>query len=106
MMYKSFQSIFEIKFWNTVFLWQFYLSGIFKVTNYLSQSEIAHNVMFAKGKNFDETIEKNTLRVYIWPRQKFIGSKDDNKKITFQLAICELSGHLVIKGKLLSNSFI
>ena len=76
----------------------FSFSNIFKVTNYLSQNEIAHNVMFAKGKNFDESIEKSTLRVFIWPRQKFIGSKDENKRITFQLAICELSGHLVIKG--------
>lgn len=59
--------------------------------------------MIVKGNDLDILKQKSTLRVVIWPRKAHLGSKDDNQQITFQLAICELSGHIVIKGKLITN---
>ncbi len=43
------------------------------VTCCLTKNEIAHNVMIAKGDNFDEKFTSKTLRVVIWPRKAFVG---------------------------------
>ncbi|KAJ8308382.1 hypothetical protein KUTeg_013256 [Tegillarca granosa] len=69
---------------------------LFKVTNYFQESEIAHNFFMTKGTVFGEEkmSDKRTVRVYVWPRKKYIGIKDE---AAFNVATVELAGHLPIK---------
>lgn len=67
---------------------------IYKVTQYLSEHEIAHNMFLTYGESFDSQSPEPTVRVYLWPRKKFIGIKEE---AAFNVAVVELGGHLPIK---------
>ncbi|XP_069118009.1 GDP-D-glucose phosphorylase 1-like [Argopecten irradians] len=69
---------------------------IFLVANYLQKSEIAHNLFITRGTVFgeDRSSRKRTVRLYLWPRKKFIGVKSE---ACFNVAVVELAGHLPIK---------
>lgn len=45
------------------------------MTNYMQQNEIAHNVFFTRGSTLEPKDDdpQTTIRVYIWPRKKFLG---------------------------------
>jgi hypothetical protein len=54
-----------------------------------------------RGSNLsDKESQHETVRAFIWPRKSYTGAKDEDKSMKFHLAICELSGHIVIRGKL------
>ncbi|XP_022333297.2 GDP-D-glucose phosphorylase 1-like [Crassostrea virginica] len=67
---------------------------VYKVANYLSENEVAHNLFMTYGKSFDSQSSESTVRVYLWPRKKFIGIKEE---AAFNVAVVELGGHLPIK---------
>ncbi|BFZ12234.1 hypothetical protein BsWGS_15273 [Bradybaena similaris] len=67
-----------------------------RISSYFQESDIAHNVFLTRGCVFGE--ERNstltTVRLFIWPRKKFIGTKSSNE---FNVACIELGGHLPFK---------
>jgi len=67
-----------------------------KVSNYLYESDVAHNLFMCRGTVFGEKRESSntTIRLFIWPRKKFIGNKSSEE---FNVACIELAGHLPIK---------
>ncbi|XP_071079261.1 GDP-D-glucose phosphorylase 1-like [Haliotis cracherodii] len=69
---------------------------IHKVTNYFYVNDIAHNLFITRGTVFGEpqSSTKRTIRMYLWPRKKFIGTKVPDE---FNVAVIELAGHLPIK---------
>ncbi|XP_033735948.1 GDP-D-glucose phosphorylase 1-like [Pecten maximus] len=71
-------------------------SAIYLVADYLQKSEVAHNLFITRGTVFgeDRTSRKRTLRLFLWPRKKFIGVKVE---ACFNVAVVELAGHLPIK---------
>ncbi|GAB6020531.1 hypothetical protein CHUAL_003214 [Chamberlinius hualienensis] len=70
--------------------------SIFTVVNYLQSNNIAHNLFITRGTKFDSQDKKyDAIRVYLWTRRSEIGIKDDT---AFNIACCELSGHLPIKN--------
>ncbi|XP_076463420.1 GDP-D-glucose phosphorylase 1-like isoform X2 [Babylonia areolata] len=71
---------------------------VHKVCNYLQEADIAHNLFICRGVVFGEerNSAKTTIRVFIWPRRKFIGTKSAEE---FNVASIELGGHLPIREK-------
>lgn len=69
---------------------------IFQIADYFQTSEIAHNLYMTRGPTFNESrcSCNRTVRVYLWPRKKFIGIKDE---AAFNVALVELAGHLPVK---------
>lgn len=67
---------------------------VLKVTEYLQANEIAHNMFMTRGTGFGKDRDKDTVRIYVWPRKKFIGVKEE---AAFNVAVVELGGHLPIK---------
>lgn len=74
---------------------------IHKVADYLSEHEVAHNMFLTYGKSFDSQSTEPTIRVFLWPRKKFIGIKEE---AAFNVAVVELGGHLPIKVEELYGS--
>jgi len=71
-------------------------NSVYKVSSYLQENNIAHNLFITRGTAFDgNSTEYDTIRVYLWARQSTFGIKDDT---AFNVACCELSGHLPIKS--------
>ena len=53
-----------------------YFSRIYKVTSYLYNNELAHNVFFTRGQRLSEEINSDTkdvLRIFIWARKPSTG---------------------------------
>ncbi|XP_077998020.1 GDP-D-glucose phosphorylase 1-like [Glandiceps talaboti] len=69
---------------------------VYKVTSYFHSNEIAHNMFITRGTVFchDSHSNKRTVRVYVWPRRPSYGAKTED---AFNIAVCELAGHLPIK---------
>ncbi|KAL4238038.1 GDP-D-glucose phosphorylase [Mactra antiquata] len=69
---------------------------LFEFADYCQKNEIAHNFYMTRGPVFNEPSDscKRTIRVYFWPRKKFIGLKDE---AAFNIALVELAGHLPVK---------
>ncbi|XP_002735196.1 GDP-D-glucose phosphorylase 1-like [Saccoglossus kowalevskii] len=69
---------------------------VYKVTSYFHQNEIAHNLFMTRGTLFgeDKYSNRRTVRVYVWPRRSSYGAKTED---SFNIAVCELAGHLPIK---------
>lgn len=67
-----------------------------KISTHLHTNDIAHNLFMCRGLVFGEERDskKTTIRLYIWPRKKFIGNKSSEE---FNVACIELAGHLPIK---------
>ncbi|XP_052269259.1 GDP-D-glucose phosphorylase 1-like isoform X4 [Dreissena polymorpha] len=73
--------------------------NIYEITHYFNNNEIAHNIFMTRGPAFGEPRDSacRTIRVYIWPRKKFIGSMWLKDEAAFNVALAELAGHLPIK---------
>ncbi|XP_067681230.1 GDP-D-glucose phosphorylase 1-like [Haliotis asinina] len=71
---------------------------IHKITNYFHNNDIAHNLFITRGTVFGEpqSSTNRTIRMYLWPRKKFIGTKVPDE---FNVAVIELAGHLPIKDE-------
>ncbi|XP_063427915.1 GDP-D-glucose phosphorylase 1-like [Mytilus trossulus] len=67
---------------------------VIKMTEYLQSNEVAHNVFITRGTAFGDNSKEDTIRIYVWPRAKFIGVKEE---AAFNVAVVELAGHLPIK---------
>lgn len=70
----------------------------FKLSSYFHKADIAHNVYINRGLVFGEEAKSmlTTIRLFIWPRKKYIGTKSSDE---FNVASLELGGHLPIKGE-------
>ena len=56
-----------------------------RLTNWLVEKEVAHNVFLCPGQ------ENEPARVVVWPRESVLGAKDPG---AFAMAVCELSGQV------------
>ncbi|KAM4826197.1 GDP-D-glucose phosphorylase 1 isoform 1-T3 [Thomomys bottae] len=68
-----------------------------RATDYLSEREIAHNVFVTRGAAPGERSPSSALtglRVILWPRKSSFGVKEGE---AFNVALCELAGHLPVK---------
>ena len=70
---------------------------ILKITSYFQEHEIAHNMFMTRGTVFGDgpSSENRTVRIYLWPRKKFVGQKMFEE---FNVACIEFGGHLPVKG--------
>ncbi|XP_035827145.1 GDP-D-glucose phosphorylase 1 isoform X1 [Aplysia californica] len=71
-----------------------------KISSYLHENDIAHNLFMCRGVAFGEKRDSTltTIRLFIWPRKKFIAHLEGNKSSEeFNVACIELGGHLPIK---------
>lgn len=73
-----------------------FVSRAFLVVNYLQLNQIAHNVYITRAKLKSNNESHGDVRMYVWARKSFVGAKDTT---AFVPAVCELFGHLSIKGK-------
>ncbi|XP_028406385.1 GDP-D-glucose phosphorylase 1-like [Dendronephthya gigantea] len=80
-------------------------SQIYKVTSYLHNNELAHNVFFTRGQRLSDRNNfltdvthtlSDTLRIFIWVRKPSSGVKNEN---VFNIAVCELGGFLPIRER-------
>lgn len=73
-----------------------FVNWAFLIIDYLQNKQIAHNIYITRGKsNIKENKkEYRDVRIYIWARKSTQGAKDIH---AFNLAACELFGHLSIK---------
>lgn len=72
--------------------------NIHKVTNYLVAQNIAHNLFLTRGcepGNPVYPVSEVGTRIIIWPRKSGFGAKEET---AFNVALCELAGHLPIKN--------
>ena len=71
--------------------------SIFRLTSFLTSEDIGHNVFVTRGAALDHDAddakyEIDTLRVFVWAREKIVGVKDPG---AFVMACCELSGQIL-----------
>ncbi|XP_074863394.1 GDP-D-glucose phosphorylase 1-like isoform X2 [Carettochelys insculpta] len=72
--------------------------SVCRVTDYLVDKEIAHNVFVTRGTapgGAAPAQAPSGLRVLIWARRSCFGIKEET---AFNVALCELAGHLPIKN--------
>ncbi|KAE8618134.1 hypothetical protein XENTR_v10009281 [Xenopus tropicalis] len=72
---------------------------ICKVTDFLVAKNIAHNLFVTRGSNPDTgkvSEDRNGIRVIIWARKPSFGAKEVS---AFNVALCELAGHLPVKNQ-------
>lgn len=70
---------------------------ICRVTNYLIRKEIAHNLFITRGARPEEPTcseARPGIRIILWARRPCFGIKQNS---AFNVALCELAGHLPIK---------
>ncbi|XP_054858968.1 GDP-D-glucose phosphorylase 1 [Eublepharis macularius] len=70
---------------------------ICRLTSYLVQEEIAHNLFATRGAAPEGPVGSGArpgLRVILWPRRPCFGAKEQS---AFNVALCELAGHLPVK---------
>lgn len=70
------------------------VTDIMNVVNVLQKHDVAHNLFMVRSSRLAGDAELNAVRVYLWPRKY---SDDDKDKTAFNVACCELSGHLPVK---------
>ncbi|XP_040895319.1 GDP-D-glucose phosphorylase 1 isoform X2 [Toxotes jaculatrix] len=77
--------------------------AICEVTDFLVDGNIAHNLFLTRGcPPCDRTQNEKTLcsrkgvRIAVWPRISCFGAKEES---AFNVALCELAGHLPFKNK-------
>ncbi|XP_070686365.1 GDP-D-glucose phosphorylase 1 [Pempheris klunzingeri] len=77
--------------------------AICKVTDFLVDSNIAHNLFLTRGCPPSDRIpskkdrsSRKGVRVAVWPRISCFGAKEES---AFNVALCELAGHLPFKNK-------
>ncbi|KAF7224714.1 GDP-D-glucose phosphorylase 1 [Nothobranchius furzeri] len=76
---------------------------ICQVTDFLVGENVAHNVFLTRGcppyehiQNTKDLCLRNGVRVAVWPRKSCFGAKEES---AFNVALCELAGHLPFKNK-------
>ncbi|XP_063170223.1 GDP-D-glucose phosphorylase 1 [Candoia aspera] len=70
---------------------------ITRVTQYLSQREIAHNLFATRGAAPEAPMDSGArpgIRIILWARKACFGTKEES---AFNVAVCELAGHLPTK---------
>lgn len=73
------------------------ISRVCRATDYLSDHEIAHNLFVTRGSAPGQTSSSSDLtgiRVILWARKSSFGIKEGG---AFNVALCELAGHLPVK---------
>lgn len=73
------------------------VSRVCRATDYLTDHEIAHNLFVTRGAPPGETSPSSALtgvRVILWARKSSFGIKEGE---AFNVALCELAGHLPVK---------
>ncbi|XP_025068247.1 GDP-D-glucose phosphorylase 1 [Alligator sinensis] len=71
--------------------------AVCRVTDYLVENEIAHNVFVTRGTAPGEparSAARSGVRVVVWARKSCFGAKEE---AAFNVALCELAGHLPVK---------
>lgn len=73
------------------------ISRVCRASDYLTAREIAHNLFVTRGAppgmaSFSSTLAG--VRVILWPRKSSFGIKEQE---AFNVALCELAGHLPVK---------
>lgn len=71
--------------------------NVYKLTNFLQESEEPHNLYITRGTPFHQKtddLRRNYIRAYVWARTPMYGSKS---LTTIHPALCELFGHLAVK---------
>lgn len=72
-----------------------FVSQAFLIVNYLQLHEVAHNIYITRAKLKLNDKLYSDIRIYVWARKSCVGVKDT---IAFLPAVCELFGHLSIRG--------
>ncbi|XP_037367320.1 GDP-D-glucose phosphorylase 1 [Talpa occidentalis] len=73
------------------------VSRVCRATDYLTDHEIAHNLFVTRGAPPGKTFPSSELtgvRVILWARKSSFGIKEGE---AFNVALCELAGHLPVK---------
>ncbi|XP_020144693.2 GDP-D-glucose phosphorylase 1 [Microcebus murinus] len=73
------------------------VSKVCRATDYLTDHEIAHNLFVTRGAPPGKTAPSSVLtgvRVILWARKSSFGMKEGE---AFNVALCELAGHLPVK---------
>ncbi|XP_044050200.1 GDP-D-glucose phosphorylase 1 isoform X2 [Siniperca chuatsi] len=77
--------------------------AICQVTDFLVDSNIAHNLFLTRGcppcdhvQNEEDHCSRKGVRIVVWPRISCFGAKEES---AFNVALCELAGHLPFKNK-------
>uniref|UniRef100_A0A8C3WQT3 GDP-D-glucose phosphorylase 1 n=1 Tax=Catagonus wagneri TaxID=51154 RepID=A0A8C3WQT3_9CETA len=73
------------------------ISRVCRATDYLTDHDIAHNLFVTRGAPPGKTSSSSTLagvRVILWARKSSFGVKNGE---AFNVALCELAGHLPVK---------
>lgn len=73
------------------------IGRVCRATDYLSDHEIAHNLFVTRGAPPGKTSPSSALmgvRVILWARKSSFGIKEGE---AFNVALCELAGHLPVK---------
>ncbi|UJR14081.1 hypothetical protein I4U23_001077 [Adineta vaga] len=73
--------------------------SVYKITNYLSLSNIAHNVVIAKGVSFS-SFSIDVLRIFIWIRQSVVNGKMFER---CNFAAIELAGFMPLQHENVFN---
>lgn len=68
-------------------------ANVFKLANWLSESDVAHNVFITRAAGPDGGDAMNHVRVFVWARESIMGAKDPGD---FVMAVCELSGQVLV----------
>lgn len=79
------------------------IESICKVTDFLVERNIAHNLFLTRGcppceskpSGRDSSLRKG-VRIIVWPRKSCFGAKEES---AFNVALCELAGHLPFKNE-------
>ncbi|XP_058521563.1 GDP-D-glucose phosphorylase 1 isoform X2 [Ochotona princeps] len=80
------------------------ISRVCRATDYLIDHEIAHNLFVTRGAPPGKASPSPALtgiRVILWPRKSSFGIKEGE---AFNVALCELAGHLPVKTAVDFNS--
>lgn len=77
--------------------------AIHQVTDFLVNSNIAHNLFWTRGcppcdriQNEEDHQSRTGVRIAVFPRLSCFGAKEES---SFNVALCELAGHLPFKNK-------
>ncbi|XP_073688349.1 GDP-D-glucose phosphorylase 1 [Garra rufa] len=76
------------------------VNAVCSLTDIMVDRNIAHNLFITRGcpplSERDTSLSRNGVRVIVWPRQSSFGAKEES---AFNVALCELAGHLPFKNK-------
>lgn len=74
-----------------------FFRNVFTLVSFLQKRGVAHNLFLTRRKHF-VTDNSGTLCVFVWARESSFGTEGKNG---FNTGLCELAGHLIMKGILI-----